>query len=433
MAEPWKGGVVEGWPFNLSTVLAFRRSSLLRNASVLFAGQALGLVVPLLTVPYLARVLGPAGWGPVLAAQALGNWLLLILEFGFELSGTRAVARARVAPQSMADVVHGVQSAKILLVAGASAVLVAAMVASPALRQNTVLVLWTFAFAILRGLSPIWFYQGIERVRGAVTVDTVSRVAASLGVFLVVRGPGDGWWVLALQAIFAGVSLAVLTAWLARDVALRTPTVEAAVRTLREGSSIFACRAWSGLYIQGNTLILSALAGPAIVGFFGGAERLVRAAINLFQPLTQAFLPRVSYLHAADPPAARRTIRRALVGVGLLGAAMGAVAFAGAPLLVHVLLGRAYEQSIPVLRSMAFLPFLVAVNTVLGLYWALPFGHERSFLASIVAAGLTNVALALVLVPRLGATGMALSAVAAEVAVLAFLGTKYVQYVRHEQ
>src|SRR5262249_7524714 len=94
-------------------------ASLFGNAGALFAGQAIGLVVPLLVVPYLARVLGPAGWGPVLAAQGLANWLILIFEFGFDLSGTRAVARTRTSADAMAIVVHRVQSAKLLLVIAA--------------------------------------------------------------------------------------------------------------------------------------------------------------------------------------------------------------------------------------------------------------------------------------------------------------------------
>jgi len=400
---------------------------LAKNAGALFVGQAVGLVVPLLTIPYLARVLGPTGWGPVLAAQALGNWLLLVLEFGFELSGTRAVARARTEPHTMSDVVHGVQSAKAVLALSALPMIVIGLIAIPAIRENAVLVAWTVAFAVLRGFSPLWFFQGIERVRGAVAVDMLSRAAAALGVFVFVHGPGDGWRVLALQAVFAAVALAVLTAGLARHVRLRLPTAGAAVETLRAGSSIFACRAWTGLYIQGNVLILSALAGPAVVAFFGGAERIIRAAINLLQPLTQVFLPRVTYLHATDPPAARRMIRSALFGVGLLGVAMGLCGLLGAPFLVHVLLGSEYGAAIPVLRLMGALPMLVAVNAVLGLYWALPFGHERWLLASIIAAGVTNVVLALLLVPRWGASGMAVSAIAAEVVALALMGTVYLR------
>src|SRR6476661_3599169 len=63
--------------------------SLARNALALFGGQLVGLVGPLLTIPYLARVLGPEAWAPILVAQGLANWLMLVLEFGFDLSGTR--------------------------------------------------------------------------------------------------------------------------------------------------------------------------------------------------------------------------------------------------------------------------------------------------------------------------------------------------------
>jgi PST family polysaccharide transporter len=412
-------------PLDSDLSFAADSRSLFRNASSLFVGQAIGMVVPLLTIPYLARVLGPAAWGPVLAAQAFGYWLILVLEFGFELSGTRAVARVRATPERLADVVHGVQSAKALLILGSVPVMLVVVALVPALRESPRLLGWAFAFAILRGASPLWFFQGIERVHGAVAVDTLTRTIAALGVFALVRVPDDGWRVLALQAVFAGVALLVLTAWLGRRVPLRVPRTADAYRALREGSTVFACRAWSGLYIQGNALLLAALAAPVTVAFFGGAERIVRAAINMLQPLTQAFLPRVSYLHAADPPAARRMIRRSLAGVGVAGIVAGVVAFVAAPTLVRLLLGAGYESAVPVLRVLGLLPALVAVNTVLGIYWALPFGRERSFLTSIVAAGVTNVALAVALVPRFGALGMATASIAAEVVVLLVLGTLY--------
>jgi PST family polysaccharide transporter len=283
---------------------------------------------------------------------------------------------------------------------------------------------------VFRGFSPLWFFQGIERVRGAVAVDAASRAAAALGTFVVVRTPTDGWRVIALQAVFAGAALIVLTLMLARHVRLRTPQLAVGLRTLGGAWSVFACRASSGIYIQANALILATLAGSATVAFFGGAEKIIRAAINLLQPVTQAFLPRLSYLQAADPSAAHRTIRRSLIGVGLLGGVMGVTAMVGAPVLVHIILGADYPAAVPVLRLLGVLPPLVAVNTVLGIYWALPFGHERVFLGAIVAAGITNVVLAIALVPHWGAVGMAASAIAAEGVVLGVLGPFYLRRVQ---
>lgn len=427
MVTPETGFGVTAPELSPRGVTASTNRSLVGNAGALFVGQAIGLAVPLLVVPYLARVLGPTGWGPVLAAQGFANWLVLIFEFGFDLSGTRAVARARAAPETMTGVVHGVQSAKLLLIVAALPAMGILFVAVPSIRVTPSLFGWAVAFAVLRGLSPLWFYQGIERVRRAVAVDTAGRSAAALAVFLVVHGPADGWRVLALQAALSAVTLVVLTTWLGGHVAFRRPSRSDGVATLRENWSIFACRVSSGLYIQANTLVLSVLAGPAVVAFFGGAERIIRAAINLLQPLTQAFLPRLSFLHSANRTSAERMIRYALLGVGSIGLSMGGAAFFGAHLLVRTLLGPGYESAEPVLRLLAALPPLVAVNTVLSMYWALPFGHERAFLRTIIAAGITNIVLAALLVPRWGATGMAAAAISAELIVLGMLGTLYIR------
>lgn len=401
------------------------RRSLIQNTSALFGAQALALLVPLLTVPYLARTLRPEGWASVLVAQALGNWLLLLIEYAFDLSGTRAVAHARTVPATMADVVGGVQGAKLLLVPAAALIVVVLLHSMPAVRGQERLLGSTLAFAVLRGLNPLWYFQGVERVRAAVAVDSGTKAAAALGVFFAVHAPADGWRVLALQAALAGVSLAILTWQMSREVPMRVPRFGVAFSTLRRGAGVFGVRAASGLTIQANTLILAALANPVSVAFFGGAERIVRASINLLQPLTQAFLPRLSYLSVADPVRGRRMIERCLVLVGGLGAVFGIVAFAGASVLTHLLLGPGYDGAVPILRVMAALPLLVAVNTVLGMYWAVPFGHERALLGAVVGAGIANVALALVLVPRWGALGMTFAALSAELVVLVSLSLLY--------
>jgi PST family polysaccharide transporter len=409
-------------------ILHASRKRLIQNTTALFGAQGVSMLVPLLTFPYLARVLRPEGWAVVLVAQALGNWLILLLEFGFDLSGTRAVAHARSVPDSLPGVVAGIQGAKLLLVPLAALILGGVFLALPTLRGSGTLLLWTLAFAIARGLNPLWFFQGIERVHWAAIAETVSKACAALGVFLLVRGPSDGWIVLALQAVFAVLSLVVLTAGMARTVPLVAPTRSGVLSTLRAAFRIFGVRAASGMYIQANALILAALTGAATVAFFGGAERIIRASINLLQPLTQTFLPRVSYLSVTNPRRGIHVIEICLLAIGAVGAAFGLCAFFGAPLLVRVLLGPGYAPATPVLRALSPLPLLVAVDTVLGLYWAVPFGHERGFLRAVLMAGVVNVTLALALVPRWGALGMASAVVAAELTVTVCLATLFVRY-----
>jgi polysaccharide transporter, PST family len=358
----------------------------------------------------------------VLLAQALAAWLVMVMEFGFDLSGTRALARARADSVERAAVVQGVMSAKLLLAPVVTVVLLAAFALTPDLRSANgtatsfvpPLLGWTLLYVLLRGLNPFWFFQGLERVGSAVLVDSGARLAAALGVFVFVHAPADAPRVLALQAIAALAATLVLTLWMARDTALAIPTIAKGITMLRAGLTLFAFRAASGGFAALNLFVVSLLGTPALVAVFGGAERIIRAGIGTLNPLTQAILPRVSFLRATDAAAADRLVQRSLIVTGGLGLLIGATAFLAAPLLVQLLLGPGYEGAIPLMRILAILPPLVAVDTVLGLHWAVPHGHDRPFLATMLIAGTLNLALAIALIPRFGAEGVSAAVVLAE-------------------
>lgn len=392
---------------------------------LLSAGNAVGLLAPLIAIPYLARVLRPEGWAPVLVAQAIANWVVLVLDFGFDLSGTRALARVRTTPGGATEVVHRVQSAKFALLPLGAALIVVAFAATPALELAGPLFAWTLVFALMRGLDPFWYFQGLERVGAAVVVQTTTKLAAAFGVFWFVQRPSDGWKVLALQGIFAAVSLLLLTLGMHRNTPARFPTRSAAGAGLREGAPLFAFRASSGFFASANVFVLSIFAAPGVVALFGGAERLVRSGMGLLGPLTQAILPRVSHLGATDPAGARAVVRRSLRYVGAAGFVIGLVTFVGAPWLVRILLGPGYEGAVPLMRVLALLPPLVAVDTVLGLHWAVPLGQERPFVLAVIGGGLVNLGLAVALAPRFGGAGVAWAILAGELLIFALLSRRY--------
>jgi len=394
-----------------------RRSTLSGDLTVLYGAQVAGLIVPIVTIPYLARVLRPEGFGLLVFAQSFAAWLSLVLEYGFDLSATRAVARVRGDRVALTDVVTGVQGAKIVLTAGITVAAAIAYPLVPFFRGHGVLLFWAWAFAVLKGLSPFWFFLGTQRMRFPATLDAGSRVIAALGVFVWVRAPDDGWRVIALQTVASGASLAMMTGWLYQQVPVRSPTRFLTKKTFRESAAIFVFRASSGIYIQANAFILGLMTMPQVVAYFGGAEKIVRAAINLLNPISQALFPRLSHLVIADPIGAKRLFRYTLLGMLGLGLSMGLVAFFGAVQLVRILLGPGYEAAVPVLKILAILPVLVALGGALGLHWALPLGHDKAFYRLVLAGGGLNLALALILAPRSGAVGMAIAVISAELLV----------------
>ena len=389
-------------------------SKLSGDAVALSVAHVLGLVVPFVTVPYLARVLRPEGFGLLLFAQSFGLWLVLVIEFGFDLSGTRTVSRIREDPTRLAEVVLGVQSAKILALLLTIPLAIAAFFVVPLFHENPAYLLWGVLFAGARGLSPNWYFFGQERMTAPAFLEAGGKVIAAAGVFLLVKIPEDGWRVLALQALGMSAAVAYMTGWMHSEVSWARPSLRVGFRMLKKSAGIFVFRGSSGLYVQANSFILGLITNPAVVGLFGGAERIVRAGISLLQPLSQAFFPRVSHSAAEDLEEAGRLLRLSLVWIGGLSIIMGAASFLAAPILVNILLGPGYESAVPILRALSVLVPIIGVGTVFGIQWALPLGFELPFSALVVLAGALNLVLAFLLVPQFGGMGMAWSVVTAE-------------------
>ena len=393
------------------------RRRLAGDAAVLYTAHVLGLLLPLLTVPYLARVLRPAGWGVVVFAQSLGAWLALVAEYGFDLSGTRAVARHLDRRDEVAGVAAGVQGAKLIVITLLLPVVLGLLVWVPTFRAEPALLLWAWAFAVARGLNATWYFHGSQRLRMPAILDASARSLAAIGVFIWVKAPEHGWRVLALQAVFMSVAAIALNGAMYSEIRFRLPSSTEAIRTLREAAGVFIFRGASGLYYQANAFVLGLLGTPQAVAFFAGAEKVVRAGIGMYQPLTQALFPRMSRVAGRGEASASSLLRLSLALLGGMGLLMAAVFTLFAPLLVDVILGPGYEQAVPVLRLLAPIAPIIALGTLFGLHWAIPVGLERPFYLLVIWAAALNLFLALMLVPTYGAPGMAAAVLCAEVLV----------------
>src|ERR1700677_1487553 len=88
------------------------RSGFVHDVIALYGVQACTYALPLLTFPYLARVLGPSGWGVVVFAQAIGVVIASVVEYGFDISAARETSLQRNQPQKLSALISGVLGAK---------------------------------------------------------------------------------------------------------------------------------------------------------------------------------------------------------------------------------------------------------------------------------------------------------------------------------
>lgn len=379
-----------------------------------------GLAAAFATVPYLARILRPEGWGPVLLAQALAAWLVLLIEYAFDLSVTRELAELRArhgaTSEPLAALVSDALCARLLLAGGAVIAWGIALLLVPVLRHDVLLAGGALVLALARGLSPLWFFLGMEQVRGAVLVESAARVAGLLAPFVIVHSRGQGWRVLAAQAVAAVVVLLLLAPRLRGALGGRgvTWSWRGARRVLTQGFTLFAARASGALYMQLNAVLIGIVASPTAVAVFGGAERLVRAGVGLLEPLTRALVPRLAFLRGHDPSAADKLAQRLMFGLTAAATLAAAAGAAAAPEVIALMLGPGYEEAVPVFRVLLLLLPTITLATSIGIFAAVPRGQDRVVLLGTLVAGATNLLLAVPLTRRHGATGMATSVAIAE-------------------
>jgi PST family polysaccharide transporter len=388
--------------------------SLIQSTLSLYGVYLANYALPLITVPYLARVLGPASWGILAIAQGLGNYVRLVVEYGFSLSATREVARSRDDRDRVAGLLAGVVGGQVALSVALLPVPLLAQSWVPVLREQPLLVWAAYFWAITQGASLVWLFQGLERMRFVAALDVGAKVLTTAGIFLFVKTPHDAAVVLVLQFVAGVLTLVIGFVVARREIPWQRPSVRETWSALRLGWSLFVFRSAVSVYTVGNAFILGLFATPTIVGYYSAAERISKALLGLLGPFGQVLYPRVSHLVRSAWEDARRLAQTGLWIMGAGGVLLGLVAYLGAPFLVRILLGPMFDPTVPVLRVLALLLPLIAVSNVLGIQWMLPLGLDHVFNRIILAAGVLNLGLAYWLAPRFAEMGMAWAVVIAE-------------------
>jgi polysaccharide transporter, PST family len=393
---------------------AAQRRKLLVNMAALYAVQGCTYLLPLATIPYLSRVLGPAGWGAVLFAQAIGAIIAMSVEYGFDFSATREVARFSNDRQRLKELITGVLSAKVALsLLGIGAALLAQpytlrVAPSPALFWASTL------WGVAQGINMLWYFQGQQRMAWAGGLDITGKIIATISIFLLVHRPEDGWKVMLAQALGCAVSHGITVIMAYFETGFARPSFRILWRSLQLGWPMFLFRASMSLSGSANGLILGFFASPAAVGMFGSADKFRQVAFQAMWPINQTLFPHQSEKVKDDPKKGLRLVRGSLLSLGVLSILFGLTLALAAPILVRIVLGAAFLPAVPILRVFGLLIPIQMLCTVLSAQWMLPLGLDRQVSLVVLTAGALNAIVGVFLSIKAGALGMAIAVTIAQ-------------------
>jgi PST family polysaccharide transporter len=397
------------------------RQPLARNVLVLYLVRMVNQLLPLATVPYLARVLGPAEWGMVAVGQAFAVYGIITIQYGFDLAATREVARHRGDPDRLGELMGGVLACQLILSGLVAAAAWLAYHAVPTFAEQPRLLEMALVFAIVQGMGIGWYFTGTERIPLMAGIELPTKLSGVAAIFWTVHAPGDGWRVLAAYAGAAALATAIGYGVALRRVRPRWPGLARVRETFRLGFSLFLMQISSVMNTAGSTFLLSMLASPARVANFAAPDKLARPLARLTMPVNRALLPRLSHLLVHRPDQARLIARIALLLLAGIGLGFSMFVMLLAPWLIQLVFGSGYESATPVLRVLALVIPLLVVNDALAAQWLIPHGLDRPLSLIVLAAAGLGVGLALLIVPTYQAFGMAVVVVLIELFILAGL------------
>lgn len=385
-----------------------------RNTFALYGVQFAGYVIPLVTLPYLSRVLQPGGFGLLVFAQSFALMVSVTIEYGFNLSASREVAQSRGNRNALVATASGVLGAKLILLSGFLIIGAVAGFTVANFRQHPIYLAWAIVQALALGLSPFWYFQGSERMVGAVLVELFARAAATASIFLFVRTPNDGWKALASLAIAGCVIVLIQSSWMYWEIGFKRLSWQNSTRALRLGWTMFILRGATYIYGTANIFILGLFVPSFQVGYFGGAEKIFKAIRGLSLPFGQAFYPHMSRLASSDTQKATRLARWTVPLSGIAGLSFALALALFARPVVSIVLGSDYMPSVRVLYVFVLIIPLDAVNNALIMHWMLPRGMERVVGRITMGAIVINVIAASMLAPQFAHFGMAWAIFVAE-------------------
>lgn len=364
-------------------------SQLIQNAGALAFVQGVNYLVPLVTLPYLTRVLGPEEWGRVAWMQVILGYFTILTDWGFSWSGVRKISTLRDNRAALSECFFAGWAVQWLLCALALSVLCGLALCAPLFSSFRPYALFGAGAIVAGVLCPFWLLTGLERLREVALVQLVIRVGAVPLIFLFVTSPGDGPIVIAASALPGVVGGAAALFWMRGNLALdwHWPEWRTICTEFKESGTIFISRVSIVLYTSLTPTILGFMAGTIAVGNYILADKIRSAAQSLLAPIAQALFPRMSYLFAHDPAAAHSLLwRSGLLTVLIAGtASIGLFLFADPIILLAG--GHDFLNAATLLRWLSPLPLVIVVSQIASVQILLSLRKYGEFNRVLLAVG----------------------------------------------
>ncbi len=397
-----------------------KHGKLIRNYIYNTLYQILVLIAPLVTTPYISRVLGVTNIGIYQYSQSIANYFVLIGAVGTSLYGQREIAYLQDKPEERSKAFWEIEVFRLVMTLVCTIIYFAVFCTRGSYPEiYAILSLEVLATAF----DISWLFMGMENFKITVIRNTIIKVVGIICVFLFVKGPGDlGIYTLCVTApLFIGnISLWFsLKKYLVKTELTASEVVSGIKDRLKPILILFLPQIAADVYLLLDKTMLGVF-GTHIdqVGFYSQGQKIVNIALKIVTSLGVVMLPTMSaYFAKGDNEGIVKSIKTAFRFIYMLSFALLFGLCAIAPRFVPFFFGEGYDPVAPLMIIISPILVIIATSNVIGKQYLLPTKQQNAFTISIVAGATINFILNIILIRFWDAVGASIATVVAELVV----------------
>lgn len=258
--------------------------------------QGINYLLPLLSFPFLFRVLRVERWGLVTFGYALMQYFIIFTDFGFNLSGTKYISQHRENIEEINTFLNSALISRFFLCSISFLILLVLISFTKKFEQESLFYLLYFGMVIGNIMFPLWFFQGMENMKYITIFNIIAKTCSFLPFFIFIRKPEHYIYVpicYSFGFILAGL-ISLFIIYLKMGMKWYFTSIKDILFVLKDSSTYFLSRLSTSLFTTSNSFILGLTCGNTVVGYYSAAEKLYQAYNQLLLPFTGVLFPHIA-------------------------------------------------------------------------------------------------------------------------------------------
>ncbi len=407
------------------------KSRLAQNGMWLGVLQIFNTIIPILTLPYITRILSKAAYGEFSVALNWVSYFQVIVEYGFGLTGARKVSMSQK-ESDISDIRSNIITGRFLLMLLCFAIfsIIACFSGISTTQIICMLIMMIMIVAIV--FQQTWFFQGISEMKNITIINVISRTISVILIFLLVKSPHDLYLYCLLYVsnyVIAGIAGCIVVSR-KYNIKFKYNGFKAAICEIKEGWPLFVSSAMTKIFGNIGVTILGIFALKEVVGVYSAISKIPFVLTLLFGAVSQALYPQMCKSFAGSFEGGIASVKKYAAAVLSVFAAFGIFLIVFNKPIVSIAFGKDYADD-----SLLLIPFVIwallgIVNNFLGIQILVAAGFQKQYSRAFAISVVSMAVLMMLLGYIWNAYGIAIASMCSEL-ILSIILLYYINKVRN--